>query len=39
MLKKDIAKLKQKELIDKYLKNEINILNFIQEHNDNYIDF
>lgn len=37
MLKKDTAK--QKELIDEYLKNEINILNFIQEHNDKYIDF
>ena len=39
MLKKNTAKLQQKELIDKYLKNEINILNFIQEHNDKYIDF
>lgn len=37
MLKKDTAK--QKELIDEYLKNEINILDFIKEHNDNYIDF
>lgn len=33
MLKKD-TKLQQEELIDKYLKDEINILQFIKEHNE-----
>lgn len=32
-------KLQQEELIDKYLKDEINILKFIKEHNKKYIDF
>lgn len=39
MLKKDTTKIQQKKLIDEYLKDEINILEFIKEHNDNYIDF
>lgn len=39
MLKKD-TKLQQEELIDKYLKDEINILQFMQKHNEKkYIDF
>lgn len=33
MLKKD-TKLQQEELIDKYLKDEINILQFMQKHNE-----
>ena len=39
MLKKD-TKLQQEELIDKYLNDEINIIQFIQKHNEKkYIDF
>lgn len=34
MLKNTITKLQQNELIDKYLKDEINILEFIKEHNE-----
>ena len=34
MLKNTITKLQQEELIDKYLKDEINIIEFIQKHNE-----
>jgi hypothetical protein len=39
MLEINTTKPSQKELIDKYLKDEINILKFIKEHNKKYIDF
>lgn len=40
MLKKDTTKIQQKKLIDEYLKDEINILQFMQKHNEKkYIDF
>lgn len=39
MLKSTTTKLQQEELIDKYLKDEINIIDFIKKHDGRYIYF